>query len=331
MGKGAQTRDAILERAVQLASEVGLDGLTIGRLATLAAFVVGVIPTVPPAFAATSATGPAAQDVSVGLTVDRGDDGAYFVGESMTVCITPSRAATVRLVHGQGTAASSVIFQGQVSEEQCSSGPITPPVGTETLRAEALDDQGNVLASRTVTYRTAMRGASGQPSARTASGRASQDVYGDLMDPCATVRQYAAQLGVTLPMLRQDTRAQQTVQQAWALLVPVLNEIATNPARAEELETLISGQVERSLRGQGGFFNPDQGRQALSAIEGAAQRGLDAWARGEQADPGLLLLASLWGDGQRRSAWRAAAGGATPPMGAGAPTSQGQSYPRCAV
>ncbi len=34
MGKGAQTRDAILERAVQLASEVGLDGLTIGRLAT---------------------------------------------------------------------------------------------------------------------------------------------------------------------------------------------------------------------------------------------------------------------------------------------------------
>jgi AcrR family transcriptional regulator len=33
MGKGAETRDAILERAVQLASEVGLDGLTIGRLA----------------------------------------------------------------------------------------------------------------------------------------------------------------------------------------------------------------------------------------------------------------------------------------------------------
>jgi AcrR family transcriptional regulator len=34
MGKGAETREAILERAVQLASEVGLDGLTIGRLAT---------------------------------------------------------------------------------------------------------------------------------------------------------------------------------------------------------------------------------------------------------------------------------------------------------
>jgi AcrR family transcriptional regulator len=33
MGKGAETRDAILTRAVQLASEVGLDGLTIGRLA----------------------------------------------------------------------------------------------------------------------------------------------------------------------------------------------------------------------------------------------------------------------------------------------------------
>jgi AcrR family transcriptional regulator len=34
MGKGAETREAILERAVQVASEVGLDGLTIGRLAT---------------------------------------------------------------------------------------------------------------------------------------------------------------------------------------------------------------------------------------------------------------------------------------------------------
>jgi AcrR family transcriptional regulator len=34
MGKGAETREAILERAVQLASEVGLEGLTIGRLAT---------------------------------------------------------------------------------------------------------------------------------------------------------------------------------------------------------------------------------------------------------------------------------------------------------
>ncbi len=33
MGKGEETRGAILERAIQLASEVGLEGLTIGRLA----------------------------------------------------------------------------------------------------------------------------------------------------------------------------------------------------------------------------------------------------------------------------------------------------------
>lgn len=33
MGKGDQTREAILERAIRLASEVGLEGLTIGRLA----------------------------------------------------------------------------------------------------------------------------------------------------------------------------------------------------------------------------------------------------------------------------------------------------------
>lgn len=33
MGKGAETREAILEQAVRLASEVGLEGLTIGRLA----------------------------------------------------------------------------------------------------------------------------------------------------------------------------------------------------------------------------------------------------------------------------------------------------------
>ncbi|HVI93213.1 MAG TPA: TetR/AcrR family transcriptional regulator [Anaeromyxobacter sp.] len=33
MGKGEQTREAILERAIRLASEVGLEGVTIGRLA----------------------------------------------------------------------------------------------------------------------------------------------------------------------------------------------------------------------------------------------------------------------------------------------------------
>jgi AcrR family transcriptional regulator len=34
MGKGERTRDAILERALRLASEVGLEGVTIGRLAS---------------------------------------------------------------------------------------------------------------------------------------------------------------------------------------------------------------------------------------------------------------------------------------------------------
>ena len=33
VGKGEQTREAILERAIRLASEVGLEGVTIGRLA----------------------------------------------------------------------------------------------------------------------------------------------------------------------------------------------------------------------------------------------------------------------------------------------------------
>ncbi len=33
MGKGERTRDAILEHALRLASEIGLDGLTIGKLA----------------------------------------------------------------------------------------------------------------------------------------------------------------------------------------------------------------------------------------------------------------------------------------------------------
>src|SRR5512139_3598349 len=33
MGKGEQTRAAVLDRAVELASAVGLEGLTIGRLA----------------------------------------------------------------------------------------------------------------------------------------------------------------------------------------------------------------------------------------------------------------------------------------------------------
>lgn len=304
---------------------------TVGLAATLGALLVGLAPGTGPARAAPPSAVPGAQDPGLTLTLDRGDGATYYVGETMTVCISASRPATVRLVHTQGTAASSVIYQGQLSEQQCSSGPITPPVGTESLRLELLNDQGTVVTARTVTYQTAMRGAAGAESARTTSGRPIEEVYSDLLDPCTTVRQYAARQGLTPPLLRSDPRAQQTVQLAWPLLVPVLDEIAQNPARAEDLELLISSQVERSLRGQGAIYGPEQGRQALADIEGAAQRALEAWARGEQPEPGALLLASLWGDGQRRAAWRAAALGGTAPAPPVPTVGAAGAYPRCAI
>jgi hypothetical protein len=291
-------------------------GSTLGRLAALGLMVIGLVPAAPAAYA-----GPAAQDATITVVVDRGEDATYYVGEALTVCISASRPGSARLVHGQGTAGSSVVFQGTLSERQCTSGPVTPPVGEESFRAELLDDQGQVVASQTVSYRTAHRGAAGTSAA---PARPGQDVYAGMLDPCATVRQYVAQQGVTLLSLRGDPRAQQTIQQAWALLLPVLNDVAANPARVEELDALIGAQVERGLRGQGAYLNPDQGQRALQAIEGAAQRGVEAWSRGEQPDSGLLFLASLWSDGQRRAAWRAAALG-------GGTMAPGPNYPRCAI
>ena len=290
-------------------------GSTLGRLAALGLMVIGLVPAAPATYA-----GPADQDITISVVVDRGEDATYYVGESLTVCMSASRPGTVRLVHGQGTAGSSVVFQGTLGERQCTSGPVTPTVGQESFRAELLDDQGQVIASQTVSYRTAHRGAAG---ASAGSARPAQDVSAGMLDPCATVRQYVAEQGVTLLSLRGDPRAQQTIQQAWAVLLPVLNDVAANPSRVEELDALVAAQVERALRGQGAYFNPDQGQRALQAIESAAQRGVEAWSRGEQADPGLLFLASLWSDGQRRASWRAAALGAnTPPA---------PNYPRCAI
>jgi hypothetical protein len=256
----------------------------------------------------------------VTVVVDRGEDATYYVGESLTVCLSASRPGTVRLVHGQGSAGSSVVFQGTLNERQCTSGPVTPPVGQESFRAELLDDQGQVVATHSVSYRTAQRGAASPGSA---GAQHSQDVSASLLDPCATVQQYMARQGVTLLSVRSDPRVQQTMQQAWAVLLPVLNEVATNPAKVAELDGLVNAQVERALRGQGAYLNADQAQRALQAIEGAAQRGVESWARGEQADAGLLLLASLWSDGQRRAAWRAVA--------SGGPGPQNANYPRCGV
>jgi hypothetical protein len=270
-------------------------GPTARRVAALGALLIGLVPATSTTYAA-----PAAQDVSVSVVIDRGDDATYYVGESMTVCISASRPGVVRLTHSQGTVGSSVLFQDRLTERQCISGPITPPVGQENLRAELLDDQNQVVASQAVAYRTAQRGA----AAGAASG---SDVLASLLDPCGTVRQYVTQQGVTLLSLRGDPRAQQAVQQAWALLLPVLGDIANNPARVQELDSLITAQVDRALRGQGAFLSPDQARQVLQTVESAAQRGVDSWSRGEQAEPGLLLLAQLWSDGARRASWRAAA------------------------
>ncbi len=96
--------------------------------------VTGAQPTLPP---------------SISVSVDRGHQSSYYTGENITVCTTVSRPVIVRLTDTAPTGASIVLFQGNVANQHCVPGTVTPPAGLETIRADALEGNQVIASAQT--------------------------------------------------------------------------------------------------------------------------------------------------------------------------------------
>jgi hypothetical protein len=111
---------------------------------------------VRPAPAAAGATLPRPE---VSITVDRGPGASYAVGDPITLCVAVNRTSVVRLVYRIAAAATTDAWEGQLGEGQiadrwCSETVVRQALGRETLRADLLGADGQVVASDAVSYRS---------------------------------------------------------------------------------------------------------------------------------------------------------------------------------
>jgi hypothetical protein len=95
----------------------------------------------------------------VGITVDRGPGASYAVGDPIRLCVAVSRPSVVRLIYRVAAAATTDAWEGQLGEGQitdrwCSDTVVRQALGRETLRADLLGADGEVVASDAVTYRS---------------------------------------------------------------------------------------------------------------------------------------------------------------------------------
>jgi hypothetical protein len=134
-------------------------------------------------------------------------------------------------------------------------------------------------------------------------GVLSTDAFTNFADPCFMVRMNLRRIGI--PTVTSDPVVRATMQKAWAVLLPVLVQIADEPALADDPETLADriGEHLRTAR----LYSPDQGRQAIQIIEAAAMRGRAALQNGEPVESGLILLAAIRSDPDMWAAWQIAA------------------------
>jgi hypothetical protein len=115
---------------------------------------------------------------------------------------------------------------------------------------------------------------------------------------------------INIPTVTSDPAVRATMQKAWAVLLPVLVQIAEQPSLTDNPDTLadqIGEQLRTVLRGNGGLYTSDQGRQAIQTIEAAAVRGRAALRSGESIESGLVLLAAIRDDPDLWAAWQISA------------------------
>jgi hypothetical protein len=132
-------------------------------------------------------------DMGVAVCVDRGAGAVYAEGDRITICVTanipqilifpPPPPPTIRLVDiVNGVEQGEIFREDFVSGERCVERVIGPPFGQETIRAEALGDDGRVFAMSAVGFRTVP--AQLQPSPSPPSSARYIEAALDLSAPC---------------------------------------------------------------------------------------------------------------------------------------------------
>jgi hypothetical protein len=102
---------------------------------------------------------------SLAVCVDRGAGAVYVVGDSIRICVTanipqilifpPPPPPTIRLTSVVDGVSQGVIFEDAfTTDARCIDRTIQPPLGQETIRAEAIGDDGRVFVTDEVSFRT---------------------------------------------------------------------------------------------------------------------------------------------------------------------------------
>jgi len=123
----------------------------------------------PAGDAATPAAPPAARPVltpaaaaapprsEVTITLDRGPGATYRVGDAIRMCLAVNQPSLVRLTYrvaasGTTDAWEGLIGEGQIADRWCSETVLSQALGRETLRADVLGADGQVVATDAVSY-----------------------------------------------------------------------------------------------------------------------------------------------------------------------------------
>jgi hypothetical protein len=117
-------------------------------------------PTAPPPAARpvpTPAAAAAPQRSEVTITLDRGPGATYRVGDAIRMCLAVNQPSLVRLTYrvaasGTTDAWEGLIGEGQIADRWCSETVLSQALGRETLRADVLGADGQVVATDAVSY-----------------------------------------------------------------------------------------------------------------------------------------------------------------------------------
>ena len=91
--------------------------------------------------------------VDLTVTVDRGNDGIYNLGEMITICVWTSRPVLVQLSYFVNEVAITTRGLGTLAGWWCGEARVAWPIGWETVRAEAIEN-GRVIARAAVHFRS---------------------------------------------------------------------------------------------------------------------------------------------------------------------------------
>ena len=102
------------------------------------------------------------------LCTDRGDASTYQAGDRITVCVSvnipqimifpPPPPPTIRVEDLAADGSSKLLIEAQMaSGQQCVAGTIVEPLGKETIRAQALGQDGKVFQEKSISVTTVPR------------------------------------------------------------------------------------------------------------------------------------------------------------------------------